>query len=175
MSASSVTQNFNLPIYNPEDITSWLTDFNGAMQLIDAALLAIKTTADTAELDLTSLETQVNQLKTTVQSMSGDVDTLKQNVTAINSQLLTLTGEVATLTTQVTTGIGETQRGVIGIGEDTLTLQFTKNITADSLVSWFFDEFGLVATSVVANAVNKTVTVKVPERASILKVAVTVR
>lgn len=175
MSASSVTQNFNLPIYNPEDITSWLTDFNGAMQLIDAALMAIKTTADTAEVDLTSLEAQVNQLKTTVQTMSGDVETLKQNVTGINNQLLTLTGEVARLVNQVNAGIGETQRGVIGVGEDTLTLQFTKSITADSLVSWFFDEFGLVATSVVASAENNTVTVKVPERSTVLKVAVTVR
>ena len=49
MSASGVTQNFQLPIYNPDYITSWLTDFNGAMNLIDAAMNAIKTTPELTE------------------------------------------------------------------------------------------------------------------------------
>ena len=87
MSASGVTQNFQLPIYNPDDITSWLTDFNGAMQLIDAARKGIKTTADTAEVDLTALEAQVNQLRTSVQTIGPDVEKAKQDITAINAQL----------------------------------------------------------------------------------------
>lgn len=174
MSASGVTQNFQLPIYNPDDITSWLTDFNGAMQLIDAALNAIKTTADTAEVDLTSLEAQVNQLKTSVQTIGPDVEKAKQDITAINAQLLTVAGQIAALSSAVELGVGETKTGVIGVGETTLTLQFTKEFTDESRVSWWFSQFGLVATNVVGNPANKTVTVTVPERSSVVKVAVTV-
>lgn len=175
MSASSVTQNFNLPIYNPEDITSWLTDFNGAMQLIDAALLAIKTAADTAEVDLTALEAQVNQLKTAVQTMSPDVEQSKQDIIGINAQLLNIAGEIATISSAVEGGIGETQRGVIGVGETTLTLQFEKTLTDNTLVDVYFGEFGLTPTNVVVNNVNKTVTVTVAERVSNVKVAVVAR
>lgn len=41
MAASEKTQYYQLPVYQPDDITSWLTDFNGAMEKIDAALHAI--------------------------------------------------------------------------------------------------------------------------------------
>lgn len=38
MAATSETANFKLPIYEPDDTTSWLTDFNGAMEKIDESL-----------------------------------------------------------------------------------------------------------------------------------------
>lgn len=41
MSASGSTTNYNLPIYAPDDITSWLIDFNGAMEKIDANIYEV--------------------------------------------------------------------------------------------------------------------------------------
>lgn len=38
MAATSSTPNYELPIYEADDTTSWLTDFNGAMEKIDTAL-----------------------------------------------------------------------------------------------------------------------------------------
>ena len=38
MSASKKTTNYELPVYAPTDVTSWLTDFNGAMNKIDAQM-----------------------------------------------------------------------------------------------------------------------------------------
>ena len=38
MSASQKTTNYELPVYAPTDVTSWLTDFNGAMNKIDAQM-----------------------------------------------------------------------------------------------------------------------------------------
>lgn len=38
MSATGSTTHYDLPVYAPNDITSWLTDFNGAMEKIDAAI-----------------------------------------------------------------------------------------------------------------------------------------
>lgn len=40
MAASQTTEHYQLPIYQPNDITSWMADFNGAMQKIDAAIYA---------------------------------------------------------------------------------------------------------------------------------------
>ena len=144
------------------------------MNLIDAAIKAIKTTADTAEVDLTALEARVNQLQTSGQTIGPDVEKAKQDITAINAQLLTVAGQIAALSSAVELGVGETKTGVIGVGETTLTLQFTKEFTDESRVSWWFSQFGLVATNVVGNPTDKTVTVTVPERSSVVKVAVTV-
>ncbi len=41
MSATGKTTNYDLAIYQPDDVTSWLTDFNGNMEKIDAALKQI--------------------------------------------------------------------------------------------------------------------------------------
>ena len=45
MAETSKTTNYDLPIYKPEDITSWTTDFNGAMTKIDTQM---KSNADAA-------------------------------------------------------------------------------------------------------------------------------
>lgn len=41
MSATNKTPNYNLPVYRDYDITSYLVDFNGAMEKIDTAMKEI--------------------------------------------------------------------------------------------------------------------------------------
>lgn len=83
MSASSKTSYYDLPIYQADDPTSWLTDFNGAMEKIDAALHAI------AQGGGGGGET-INVVQTTGQSTT---DVMSQK--AVSDQLATINTEIS--------------------------------------------------------------------------------
>lgn len=94
MAATSKTTNYNLPIYKPEDITSWTTDFNGAMNTIDSRM---KTNADAAG----AAQTAATEAKTAAEEASGeaagaatDVQELTTKLNAAIERITTLEGQV---------------------------------------------------------------------------------
>lgn len=63
MPASQKTPNYQLPVYAEDDITSYLQDYNPAMQKIDTQMKANADAAASAQSDVDSLETRVQALE----------------------------------------------------------------------------------------------------------------
>ena len=75
MAGSLKTAFYNLVKYAANDITSWLTDFNGNMDKIDRALNQNKTAVETAQDSVDNLESEYDTM----------VQTLAQHTTAIDN------------------------------------------------------------------------------------------
>lgn len=81
MSASLKTTNYELGIYAPNDVTSWLTDFNGNMNKIDA---------------------QMKENENSVNGVEGDVAALTQRVTTTENAIESLENEYASVLNKIT-------------------------------------------------------------------------
>lgn len=97
MTATNETANYKLPLFTDNDQPTWLGDFNGAMNKIDADMNAIGANASTA---LSAANNAVNRVATAetamtnVQAMASNAYALAQtNENGINA----LDGEVAEL------------------------------------------------------------------------------
>lgn len=184
MATSKSTTNYNLPIYAPDDVTSWLVTWNGAMTELDSVIANVQKLAEAAGTDVTVVEAAVEQLKTGVQQLNTAVTKNAEDITKANSEIsgikvnvANLTGDVASLTADVEEAVnkvGTEYKGVIGVGEDTLTVN-APNLTADSLIDVYTDEYGLVPKNVTANVSEKLVTVTVDSRETTLQLSVVVR
>lgn len=77
MPASQKTPNYQLPVYAEDDITSYLQDYNPAMQKIDAQMKANADAAAAAQSDADSLDTRVTALEDApagVTELNSDTD-----------------------------------------------------------------------------------------------------
>lgn len=104
MSATNKTAIYELPIFLGTDVPSWLTDWNGAMGIIDNAIAAAKAAADAAA--------------STAGTAAADIVTIQGNITSLQ-------GTVGTHTTQIGTisGAINTINSLIGNGTPTTTDQ----------------------------------------------------
>lgn len=82
MSATGSTTNYDLPQFEENDIPSWLTDFNDAMEKIDSAIHNVA--ASSGE--------------------PADYQQLKTNVTALTSKMETVVAVLKTLNNAVVVG-----------------------------------------------------------------------
>ncbi len=89
MSASQKTTNYNLPLFAPEDVTDWLTDFNGAMSMIDEDLHGLASS-------ITKTQITSGELDTRVGALEGEYNTLNSQVTNNSSSLSNLTQRTTT-------------------------------------------------------------------------------
>lgn len=87
MSASQKTTNYELPVYAPADVTSWLTDFNGAMNKIDAQMKLNEddatdamSKAANAVSTATAASTTATQAKTLAEQLQAELNALKAKV-----------------------------------------------------------------------------------------------
>ena len=87
MSASQNTTNYELPVYAPTDVTSWLTDFNGAMNKIDAQMKLNEddatdamSKAANAVSTANAASTTATQAKTLAEQLQAELDALKAKV-----------------------------------------------------------------------------------------------
>lgn len=80
MAGSLKTTNYQLAKYAPDDITSWLTDFNGNMDLIDAGMQKNKQAATQAQDGVDSLEAEYSSL---LQTVNGHTTSIVANEKAI--------------------------------------------------------------------------------------------
>lgn len=87
MSASQKTTNYELPVYAPTDVTSWLTDFNGAMNKIDAQMKLNEddatdamSKAANAVSTANAASTTATQAKTLAEQLQAELDELKAKV-----------------------------------------------------------------------------------------------
>lgn len=94
MAATSKTTNYDLPIYKPEDITSWTTDFNGGMTKIDAQMKTNADAAGAAQTTATEAKTAAEQAAGEAAGAAADVQELTTKLNAALERIATLEGEV---------------------------------------------------------------------------------
>ena len=102
MSATNSTPIINLPLFIGTDKPAWLTDWNGAMNIIDTAIANLQTAESGTATSLASLAQSV-------EALSG---TVSQHTTAI---------QTVTTATAGNTGSINTINALIGNGEPTTT------------------------------------------------------
>ena len=90
MSATNQTTNFNLPLYQENDATSWLVDFNGAMRNIDENMANISISANNASEKSEENKTEIEKMKEKVENLGSEVMTLTSDVTLSNADVALL-------------------------------------------------------------------------------------
>lgn len=94
MAGSLKTKNYQLAKYAPDDITSWLTDFNGNMDLIDAGMQANKQAATQAQDSVDNLEAEYASLLTVVNGHTTSIDANEKAIAANTASIAELGDEV---------------------------------------------------------------------------------
>lgn len=108
MSATNKTTYYELPIFIATDEPKWLTDWNGAMNIIDGAIAEAKTAADNAQTTANANTLAISGLSDSVSTISTALGTLTTNVT-------TVTGNVQRINELIGNGTPTTQdKTIIG-------------------------------------------------------------
>lgn len=94
MAGSLKTTFFNLVKYAANDVTSWLTDFNGNMDKIDAAMNQNKTAAQTAQDAVDNLEAEYESLLTVVNGHTTSIDANEKAIAANAASIVELGDKV---------------------------------------------------------------------------------
>lgn len=88
MAASQKTTNFELPVYAPTDVTSWLTDFNGAMNKIDAQMKLNEDDATDAMSKAANAVSTANAASTTATQAKTLAEQLQAELNALKAKVL---------------------------------------------------------------------------------------
>lgn len=107
MASTNSTSHYNLSQYVSSDKPTYLVDYNGDMQKIDAGIYSAESKASVNEDaigDLTDLDTTVKtDLVSAVNELKGDVDTNTANIGTNTSNISTLGGNIGTMANLTTT------------------------------------------------------------------------
>lgn len=100
MSHTNETQNYKLPLFVDNDQPTWLGDFNGAMNKIDADLNTIGANASTALSAANNAVNRVGQVETTIAGVQTTANNAYSLSSANEQAVGTLGGKVAQLETK---------------------------------------------------------------------------
>ena len=179
------TTNLNLPLYEENDITSWLTVYNPTMQAIDDAFGSADTDITQAKADITLLQTAVGNINDAIETIQdkmeadeGDIDDLQEAYSGLNTLVGTLNNTVTALAARVNNCenlVGKKYSGIIGVGETTLTLEIPE-LTFTSMVDIYFGGEPLMRPeNVTEDLENHLLRVFVTERLTSIPVIVLIR
>lgn len=90
MSATNQTTNFNLPLYQENDTTSWLVDFNGAMRTIDENMANISIRANNASEKSEENKTEIEHMKENVENVNNEVSSLSSDIALYGADIALL-------------------------------------------------------------------------------------
>lgn len=108
MSATNKTTYYELPVFIATDEPKWLTDWNGAMNIIDGAIAEAKTAADNAQ-------TTANANALAISGLSDSVSTISTALSTLTTTVNTLNGTVNTITELIGNGTPTTtDKTIIG-------------------------------------------------------------
>lgn len=172
MSATNKTTNYSLPIFVGSDVPSWLTDFNGAMQLIDTAISNALTVANKADADIQLTEATLQEVKTALELATPIINETVDKVTAMQGTMQTLSSTVERLnmlTEELQGDVGVVYEGLLSTGETTLTLSVPR-LTEESMLDVYTDKFGMTPTLIERDVESKTVKITFPIQSDILNV-----
>lgn len=97
MSATNETANYKLPLFIDDDQPTWLGDFNGAMNKIDAGMNTIGANASTALSAANNAVNRVGQVETTIAGVQTTANNAYAMSSATGQDVETLNGQVAQL------------------------------------------------------------------------------
>lgn len=97
MSATNETTNYKLPLFTDNDQPTWLGDFNGAMNKIDAGITTVGANASTALSAANNAVNRVGQVETTFEGVQTMANNAYSLATANEKHVGTLDGQVAQL------------------------------------------------------------------------------
>lgn len=97
MTATNETTNYKLPLFTDNDQPTWLGDFNGAMNKIDAGVNAIGANASTALSAANNAVNRVATVENTVANVQAAANDAYAQAQANKNDIGTLNGEVAGL------------------------------------------------------------------------------
>lgn len=142
MSATNSTANINLPLFIGTDKPAWLTDWNGAMNAIDAAIALLQTAESGTATSLASLAQSLEALSGTVGQHTTALQTL---TTAVSGN----TGSINTINSLIGNGQPTTtDKTLIGaINEINAKIPEGGEVAADD-VTYDNTDSGLTATNV---------------------------
>lgn len=121
MAGSLKTKFFNLVKYAANDITSWLTDFNGNMDKIDKAMNQNKTAAQTAQDGVDNLEAEYESLLTVVNGHTTSIDANEKAIAANSASIKKLNSEMNNIVTYDSVVINLNDENVTKI-QDVITI-----------------------------------------------------
>lgn len=113
MSASNETTNYKLPLFTDNDQPTWLGDFNGAMNKIDAELNTVGANASTALSAANNSVNRVGQVETTIAGVQTTANNAYSLSTANEQDIGTLEGKVAQLETKFPITSGSLSNGAV--------------------------------------------------------------
>lgn len=137
MAGTLKTTNYELAKYAPDDITSWLTDFNGNMDKIDAGMQANRQAATQAQDGVDSLEGEYESLLQTVAGHTTSIDANEKAIAANTASIAALGDAVDSITVGDTILYGSATSGLTKI-EPLIT---TLNLTGRRIGDYFSGSF----------------------------------
>lgn len=97
MSATNETANYKLPLFTDNDQPTWLGDFNGAMNKIDAGIATVGANASTALSGANNAVNRVGQVETAIAGVQTTANNAYSLSAANEKAIGTLDGQVAQL------------------------------------------------------------------------------
>ena len=97
MSASLATQYYKLGKYAPNDLTDYLTTYNGTMDKIDAAIHTAQVAADTAQAQGDANLNNINTLSQNLTATNKNVENLGKTQTAQQTEINDIKAEISNI------------------------------------------------------------------------------
>lgn len=113
MSATNETTNYKLPLFTDDDQPTWLGDFNGAMNKIDASITTVGTNASTAMSAANNAVIRVGQVETTIEGVQTMANNAYSLSAANEKDIDTLDGQVAQLESKFPLTSGSLANGAV--------------------------------------------------------------
>lgn len=101
MSHTNSTTNYSLPQFVGTDTPGWLTDVNGAMNAIDAAIYARQQGVATNANNITSLDSRLSTAEGAIADTDGDVSDLQTRMTAAEGNIASNTTTIGDNTSNI--------------------------------------------------------------------------
>lgn len=101
MSHTNSTTNYNLPQFIGTDTPGWLTDVNGAMSDIDAAIYARQQGIATNANNITSLDGRLTTAEGAIADTDGDVSDLQTRMTVAEGNIASNTNAIGNNTSNI--------------------------------------------------------------------------
>lgn len=145
------TENLQLPLYGPNDVTSYMQSqgWNGTMQKIDTGVGSSNTNIQKLQTDVTTLEQQMGSANDEINNLTAEVSDNTEkisgntaNIAGLNTRVTDQDAKILALTQQIT-GIGEYYSGVLTANESTIAIP-VGTIADNTLAMAFTSVYGLV-------------------------------
>lgn len=173
MTATNETDNYKLPLFTDNDQPTWLGDFNGAMNKIDADMNTIGANASTALSAANNAVNRVGQVENTISGVQNAANNAYTLSTANAQDINTLNGQVSQLETKFPITSDSLSNGAVSAAKLdqtaiaamwaglTVKIFSSKDETADNtgmvvpsggvLVGFYIVELGILVLNIMSN------------------------